>query len=243
MNKLLPSVSILTITQWKRNTQLRQLVNIINLQTYKNIQEWVIVEGGGYDSSTILLNETFIKNELPKLTNIPIKYVQYSGTDFATMYNMGNDACEKDIIVIMEDDDFYFSDRVSHVVDKFNLNPSFDLAGCSGILVYFQDDNTLQKFNDFGYYHSCNHALAYKKEYLLKNRYKSNGFSIEPSFLNNYTSPMLQLNPYKTIIKINHRDNTFNWVPLKEIWIENKQLRKIHKYPKQLLNYLSELNN
>lgn len=242
MDQLLPSVSILTITQWKRNTHLKQLANIINVQTYKNIQEWIIVEGGGYDHSTVLLNETFVKNELPKLTNIPIKYVKYSGTDFATMYNFGNDACEKDIIVIMEDDDFYFSDRISHVVNEFELNPCYNLAGCSGILMYFLDDNTLYKFNGFSPNHSCNHALAYKKEYLLENRYKSNGFKIEPSFLNNFTSPMLQLNPYKTIVKINHNDNTFNCALLKEIWIKNKSMYKINNCPKEFICYLSEVD-
>jgi hypothetical protein len=45
MSKKNPTVSIITITQYKRAGCLKILKDIIKDQTYKNIIEWVLVEG------------------------------------------------------------------------------------------------------------------------------------------------------------------------------------------------------
>ena len=45
MNTIIPSVSIITITQYGRIESLTLLFDLIQSQTYPNIQEWIIVEG------------------------------------------------------------------------------------------------------------------------------------------------------------------------------------------------------
>jgi hypothetical protein len=65
------SVSIVTINQLKRRDTIKITAELINSQSYKNIIEWVIVEGSK-NLEDSMVNEI----ETNKLScNIPIKYI------------------------------------------------------------------------------------------------------------------------------------------------------------------------
>ena len=66
-----PTVSILTINQIKRQETIVLTTEHINNQTYKNIIEWVIVEGSK-NLEDCLENEKFI-NQLKSV--VPIVYI------------------------------------------------------------------------------------------------------------------------------------------------------------------------
>ncbi len=207
------SVSIITITQLSRNKCLQNLKILIENQDYPNIIEWIIVEGSKSEVDAIE-NHFNILQLQKNFKKIPIKYIEYDNSSFAELHNKANSNCNGDIIVIMEDDDYYPPTRISHAVEKL-INSNYLIAGCSGIYMFVFKTNKLYKFRQFGKYHSCNHAFAYKKEYLHNHKFNydlltdNSAYKIEPSFTNNFTEPMIQLDPLKTIIHSIHSNNTF----------------------------------
>jgi glycosyltransferase involved in cell wall biosynthesis len=200
------SVSLVTITQLIRSDCLLNLLELIKLQTYKNIIEWVIVEGSKTKEDADINKEKISKIESP----VKIVYVEYTGKRLSDLRNLSNDTCTGDIIVCMDDDDYYPPDRVEHAVESLEKSSCL-IAGCSDIYMYEYFMGKLYKFKGFHQNHSTNNCMAYKKEYLKNHRYESNLImSEEKSFTNNFSEPMVQLISKKCIIVSSHDFNTFN---------------------------------
>jgi glycosyltransferase involved in cell wall biosynthesis len=233
------SVSILTVTQFSRRESLKILVEIIKRQDYKNIKEWVISEGSPTEELASF-NHIEIKKIIENF-HLPIVYIEYKeGKSFSDMYNSGNDSCSGDIIVVMEDDDYYPPSRVSHAVEELDKSEK-KIAGCSDILMYCYNTDIFYKFRSFGENHTCNHAMAYKREYLENHRFGSTifslvpKFSIERTFTNSYTEPIIQLDPYKTIIVSTHKANTLKRD--EQTWINQEVIKKVDE---NILYYIPE---
>ena len=213
MNK---TVSIITITQYSRYKCLEILKEHIKNQTYKNIIEWVIVEGSK-TIEDVKLNCKLIKNMIEKSDlGIKIIYIEKGNPNIklGELRNIGNNRCNGDITVCMDDDDYYPINRVEHAVEKLNESDAL-IAGCTEILVYDYNLRKLFKFKEIGKFHSTNGAMAWKKEYLLKNSHDINAITGEEnSFTKNFTEKMIQLDSYKTIIACTHSINSFNKKPL-----------------------------
>jgi glycosyltransferase involved in cell wall biosynthesis len=212
-NKKEISVSIITITQNKRFECIKILFDMIKNQTYTNIIEWVITEGSK-NNDDAAENEKNIKelieqrhNEL----NFPIIYIKKEkNVKLGELRNIGNKSCTGDITVCMDDDDYYFSDRIEHIVKKLS-NSNCKIAGCSNHLMYDYDLNILVQMKSLGQYHSINSCMAWKKEYLLTNTHDSEKeFGEEQSFTKNFTEPMVQLDPFSTVILSSHSSNTYS---------------------------------
>ena len=87
-----PTVSIVTITQLKRFPCLEVLRDMIKEQTYKNIIEWVLVEGSPLESEWAE-NASKIQ-ELKSTIDIPILYIEKKpGEKLGALRNKGNKAC------------------------------------------------------------------------------------------------------------------------------------------------------
>jgi hypothetical protein len=234
------TASIITISQLVRFECLKNLYELIKLQTYKNILEWVIVEGSK-NKEDGEKNKTNIQN-LIKTSELKCKivYVEYTGKKLSDLRNLGNTTCKGDIIVCMDDDDYYPSERVSHAVESLQ-NSSALLAGCSDIYLYEFFMNKLYKFKGFHQNHSTNNCMAFKREYLLNHRHESGlEMSEEKSFTNNYVEPMVQLISKKCIIVSSHNFNTFN---KREICIGgsfgiNPSLAEVNDHP--ITSYIPE---
>ncbi len=96
-------------------------------------------------------------------------------------------------------------------MSKFNENPTINVAGTSLMYFYFEDDNSIWKLGPFGPNHSTNGPLAYRKIYAMSHKYDEEVKQTEePSFLNNFTEPMIQLDPMKSILVTVHNTNTVN---------------------------------
>lgn len=203
------SVSIVTITQIARFNCLLILKEMIEEQTYKNILEWVIVEGSQTEEHANL-NKTNIE-QLKAQTKINIKYVEYNGnTILGHLRNKSNDACSGDYIVCMDDDDYYPKERIEHAVSTLKASKNL-IAGCSGCMFYDYILDKQFKSRTLNANHSTNNCFAYKKEYLKNHNYdNTKTFAEEASFTNAFTEPMCQLNAKKTIIVSSHSLNTFN---------------------------------
>lgn len=211
----LPSVSIITITQLKRFECIKILFDLIKAQTYSNIIEWVIVEG-----SKLSLEAIENKNNITEFIKIietqsnikfKINYIEKDkDVKLGELRNIGNRKCQGEITVCMDDDDYYPPDRVEHAVNKLSNSP-YDIAGCSQHLMYDYDLNILVQMKSFGKYHSINSCMAWKKKYIETNSHESEKeFGEEQSFTKNFTNPMVQLDPFSTVILSSHSANTYS---------------------------------
>lgn len=219
------TVSLLTITQRSRNKCLKNLLDFILYQTYNNIIEWIIVEGSKTEKDAEE-NKEFIINEIMNKPHFHVKYIVYEeGSKLSDLRNRGNDSCKGDIIVCMDDDDYYPPKRVETSVAKLN-NSTKQIAGCSYAYMYHYNLNKLYKFKSFGKNHSTNNCFAYKKEYLLTHRHEA-GLDLgeEMSFTNGFSEPMIQLDSEDCIVISSHCSNTFDKTPL--CMKENNQIREI----------------
>ena len=215
-SRIKKTVSIITITQLNRFNCLLNLYELIKLQIYTNITEWVIVEGSSSKKDGEKNKEninTLLKTHYNLMcihSQIKIVYVEYTGLPLSDLRNIGNNKCSGNIIVCMDDDDYYPPERVSHAVKSLNNSP-YLIAGCSDIYMYEYFMGKLYKFKGFHRNHSTNNCMAFKREY-LQNHKHAEGLKMaeELSFTNNFTEPMVQLIPQKCIIVSSHNINTYN---------------------------------
>ena len=197
------SVSIITVTQLKRKDTILILFDLIRQQTWTNIIEWVIVEGSALESDGASNSEN-----IKKLDSKIINYIPWSGKKLGELRNMGNKMCTGDITVCMDDDDYYPPTRVEHAVKMLSASSCL-LAGCSAKYLYDYHLERLYKFKQFGPNHSTNDCMAWKKGYLGKHDSDASNAE-ESSFTKKFTEPMVQLDPFHTIVSNSHNQNTFD---------------------------------
>lgn len=201
-------VSILTITQLSRYDCLLILYDLIKSQTYENILEWVIVEGSQNEIDGEK-NKRNIQNIINNhRMDFNIVYIDYTNQKLSDLRNLGNDTCNGDIIVCMDDDDYYPRERIKHAVESLEKSSCL-IAGCSAVYLYEFGLQKLYKSILISSNHSTNNVMAYRREYLINHRHESGlSMSEEASFTNNFTEPMVQLKSKKSIIVSSHSSNT-----------------------------------
>ena len=206
------TVSIVTITQLKRFECLEILHDMIKDQTYKNIIEWVIVEGSKSEEDALKNSENIKKLKENSTLPFTILYLEKENVKLGELRNRGNKACSGEITVVMDDDDYYPITRVEHAVEKLlTAGPSVNIAGCSAMYIYDYCLEKLYKFHGFGPNHSINSCMAWKKKYLEKNSQDpEKDCGEEPSFTKTWTEKMVQLDPEHTVVQSSHTGNTFN---------------------------------
>lgn len=201
-------VSIVTVTQWSRRDFLPILADMIRGQTYKSILEWVIVEGSRTEADG-RQNAAFIEDSIRPSMPFPVHYVPYKGNPkIGFLRNQGNRVCQGDVVVCMDDDDYYFPTRVQHAVEELSMSRR-KLAGCSALILYDWNLDKLYKFRGFGPNHSTNACMAWKQQY-VKNHDDTKETAEEASFTDNFTTPMIQLDPFQVMVVNSHSQNTFN---------------------------------
>ncbi|XWV26647.1 hypothetical protein QJ857_gp0413 [Tupanvirus soda lake] len=204
------SVSIVTISQYSRIEFLKILSKCIKNQDYQNIIEWIIV-----DTSHVGYNKTdedlsLFVEEINNEKFIKIVYFKSIKETIGGWRNESSLLVSGDIVVCMDDDDYYPPQRVSHAVESLK-DKNVLLAGCDKMYFYDIHYKKFYQFNGFGKTHSTNNCFAYWKEYLAKHKYDENTHNAEEnSFTNNFTEPMIQLEPDKTILHFSHDTNTYN---------------------------------
>ena len=199
-----PFVSVLTPT-YNRRKFINAAIECYKQQTYpKDRMEWVILDDGTdkvedlfAEASKTIPNIVYIKNDEKLL--------------IGQKRNLLNQHAKGDIMVAMDDDDFYPPDRVSHAVQKFAQNPRIDLAGSSEMYLYFRTDGRIVKAGPYGPNHCTNGTMCYRRRYMLTHKYdETQTHAEEKSFLEDYKNPMIQLDPLKCILVMCHSDNTFD---------------------------------
>lgn len=198
----LPTISICTLT-YNRPSRLKQLLRCIESQDYPlNQVEWLVLDDSeSYSGSLDLSSETKLR----------IKYQRINGKlTLGKKRNLSHRLCDGEVIVYMDDDDFYFPTRISHAVKTLEES-GLELAGCTVLPIYFEHDEQLWISGPFDQNHATANTFAMTREFARTNRYNNeSSCNEEKEFLDNYTKPMAQLNPWETIVCISHESNTFD---------------------------------
>jgi glycosyltransferase involved in cell wall biosynthesis len=209
---LKPFVSLCTPT-FNRRPFIPFMIKCFEHQTYpKDRIEWIIIDDG---TDPI---EDLVK-DIPQ-----VKYFYYEEKMLlGQKRNLMHTKCSGDIIVYMDDDDYYPPERISHAVETLQNNPSYLIAGSSEMHIYFDSRDAVFQCGPYKPYHSTAATFAFKKELLLETKYDDNiALSEEQKFTKSYTIPLVQLDTLKSILVFSHRHNSLN----KEKLLENPQQTK-----------------
>ena len=195
-----PFVSICTPT-FNRRPFIPAMIECFNHQIYpKDRMEWIIIDDGTDKIEDLVV-------DIPQ-----VKYIKHDKKMvLGKKRNLLHEAAKGDIIVYMDDDDYYPPERVSHAVTMLQSHPSALCAGASEIYIYFKHINQMIQFGPYGPTHATAGTFAFRRELLNDHRYQDTAaLAEERAFLNGYTVPFVQLEPKKTILVFSHEHNTFD---------------------------------
>lgn len=208
----MPNVSICTPT-FNRRPFFEGLLKCVQSQDYPHSKiEWIIVDDGTDKVEDILLDE----KTRSMLGEITIRYFYVDKKmDLGKKRNMMHEKCcfkgDEDIIVYMDDDDYYPSERVSHSVKKLTQDKKALCGGSSELFLWFNVLNKMYKFGPYGPNHATAGTFAFKRKLLKDTSYENDAvLAEEKHFLKNYTIPFVQFDPFKTILVVSHEQNTFD---------------------------------
>jgi glycosyltransferase involved in cell wall biosynthesis len=151
--------------------------------------------------------------------------------------NLMHTKCSGDIIVYMDDDDYYPPERISHAVETLQQNPTFLLAGSSEMHIYFNSKNAMYQCGPYIQNHSTAATFAFKKALLSQTSYdENNAVAEEKNFTKGYTIPLIQLDPLKSILVFSHKHNSLN----KEKLLINPEQSKIIMSPYNVDDFVKD---
>jgi len=213
-----PYVTICTLTH-NREKYVRRLQKCVEAQDYPLEKiEWLIL-----DDST----QYTYALEITSTTGIKIKYQRTKEKlKLGAKRNLAHKLCSGDFIVYMDDDDFYHPQRVKHAVERLTQEGK-EIAGSTSLLIFYLHDKTLWLSGPFGPNHATAGTFAMTRRFSQSHFYDNNSAcNEEKEFLDNYTIPMAQLAPEKTMVCISHESNTFDKKKMR-VQGETPRMRKV----------------
>lgn len=192
-------VSVCTPT-FNRRPFIPVIIKCFEHQTYpRDRMEWIIIDDGTDKIEDLVAHLPYVKY---------FKYDQKM--TLGKKRNLLNEKAKGDIIVYMDDDDYYPPDRVKHAVEKLRGSKSL-CAGSSAMFIYFKHINKILQFGPYGLNHATAATFAFKKELLQKTKFdEESSIAEERKFLKEYTIPFVQLESIKTILVFSHNHNSFD---------------------------------
>ena len=223
---MVPFVSVCTPT-FNRRPFWEYTIKCFQHQDYpSNRIEWIIIDDG-----TDLIEDL--------VTNISqVKYYKYdTKMTLGKKRNLMHEKSRGDIIVYMDDDDYYPPERISHAVNMLTTHPSALCAGSSEIYIWFKHIEQMYQFGPYGPNHATAGTFAFKRELLKDHKYEEHAaLAEEKAFLKNYSVPFVQLEPKKTILVFSHNQNTFD----KKRLLENGENRFQKKSDKTVDEFVKQ---
>ena len=196
----MPFVSICTPT-FNRRPFWEYTIKCFNHQDYpKDKMEWIIIDDGTDKIEDLVCNIE------------QVKYFYYSQKmPLGKKRNLMHSKSKGDIIVYMDDDDYYPPERVSHAVNMLVTHPNALCAGASEIYIWFKHIQKMFQFGPYSPSHATAGTFAFKRELLKDHKYDDHAaLAEEKAFLKDYSVPFVQLEPKKTILVFSHIHNTFD---------------------------------
>jgi glycosyltransferase involved in cell wall biosynthesis len=206
-----PFVSVCTPT-YNRRKFLPFLIKNFKAQTYpKQLIEWIVIDDG----------EDCVRDLFEGVECV--KYFRYeTKMKLGRKRNLMHEKCKGEILVYMDDDDYYPPERINHAVNRLRSRPGALAAGSSRMYIYFKHIDKIWHFGPYGPNHSTAGTFAFWRILLNQTSYDDEkDMAEEKGFLKNYTIPFVQLDPLKTILVFSHDNNTFD----KKTLIKNPNLK------------------
>jgi glycosyltransferase involved in cell wall biosynthesis len=221
-----PFVSICTPT-YNRNEFIPKLIENFKKQTYpQDLMEWIVVDDG----------EVPVGPLFEGMDNVKYFY-QKEKMKLGRKRNYMHEKTKGEIIIYMDDDDYYPPDRVAHAVNRLRGRPEALAGGSSIIHIYFKDRKEIYEFGPYGPRHATAGTFAFKRELLSQTKYDDDAeLAEEKQFLKNYTIPFVQLDPRKCILCFAHDKNTFD----KRKLLDNPHPDYVRKTKLTLPNFIKD---
>lgn len=220
-----PKVSVCTPT-YNRRPFIPYAIKNFTRQTYPmDKMEWVVVDDG----------TDCIEDCLKDVPNVKYFRVEEK-MPIGKKRNYMHSKCTGDIIVYMDDDDFYPKERVMHAVDGLR-EPKIMCTGSSNMFMHYNHINTIYELGPYGPKHSTAGTFAFKKHLLNFSSYNEEAeYAEEKGFLHNYTVPFSQLNPMKTILVFSHEYNTFD----KKRLLQQRESKYLKRSDKKIEEFIED---
>ena len=220
----LPLVSVCTPT-YNRRPFIEAAKKCFQRQTYPAEKlEWIVIDDGTDPVLDLLQNE-------PR-----VKYTRlHDKLSLGEKRNLMHRKAQGDIIVYMDDDDYYPPERVEHAVQSLIRGP-YEMAGASVIYIWFHETEEMYCFGPYNPNHCTAGTFAFKKSWLKKHKYNDEkALAEEKDFLNDYKDPVYQLDPTKVILCISHSHNTFDKRKLLKNIEGNRTLKRSDLKPEDFI--------
>ena len=224
--KKYPFVSVCTPT-FNRRPFINAMIKCFNHQDYPHDRmEWIIIDDGTDPVEDMIASH-------PR-----VKYFKYdTKMTLGKKRNLLHEKSRGEILVYMDDDDYYPPQRVSHAVEMLVSHPDALCAGSSEIYIYFKHIGQMKRFGPYGPNHATAGTFAFKRKLLKNNRYNDDAcLAEERAFLKDYTVPFVQLNPMKVILVFSHDHNTFD----KRKLLVNANPDIVRDSPKKVMDFIKD---
>lgn len=199
----LPLVSLCTPTR-DRLRFLPLLSRCIEQQTYpRSRMEWVVVDDGIESAEELC-------GRFPSMCYLRLDPAA-GPAPLGRKRNLTHALATGDILVDLDDDDYYPPSRVAHAVETLLANPGKLVAGAGITPVFFPDRDQVWLFGPYLANHATACTFAFRRELLSMTSYEDGvRCSEEKHFLKSYSIPMAMLDPSLTILAMSHPGNTFD---------------------------------
>ena len=224
--KKYPFVSVCTPT-FNRRPFINAMITCFNEQDYpQDRMEWIIIDDGTDPVEDLIASH-------PR-----VKYFKYdTKMTLGKKRNLLHEKSRGEILVYMDDDDYYPPKRVSHAVDMLVSHPEALCAGSSEIYIYFKHIKQMKRFGPYGPNHATAGTFAFKRKLLKQHKYNDDAcLAEERAFLNDYTVPFVQLDPMKVILVFSHEHNTFD----KRKLLVNANPDVVRDSPKKVMDFVKD---
>ena len=188
--------------------------------------EWIVIDDGTDPVEDLIASH-------PR-----VKYFKYeTKMTLGKKRNLLHEKSRGEILVYMDDDDYYPPQRVSHAVEMLVSHPEALCAGSSEIYIYFKHIGQMKRFGPYGPNHATAGTFAFKRKLLKNNQYNDDAcLAEERAFLKDYTVPFVQLNPMKVILVFSHEHNTFD----KRKLLVNANPDIVRDSPKKVMDFIKD---
>ena len=189
-------ISLLTVTQSQRLPFFVLCAKYVAAQTSKDVGEWIVVDGSQEPDDTF--EDRLRCIWIDRGVNIPIVFVRNDGgrkKTIGALRNLANRRATGDVLVWIDDDDYYGPGYVQYVADTLK-NSECLIAGCTKPYYYDLDWKCAFQYARGSSTLITNNCMAYKRVYLTNHAYdESVPHGEEYSFLNGLTEPIARLHP------------------------------------------------
>jgi glycosyltransferase involved in cell wall biosynthesis len=199
-----PTVSLLTPT-FNRRAFFAQCVRCVLQQDYpREKMEWIILDDG----------TDRVADMLPDPATHPwVRYVPLEERlPLGEKRNRLHALATGDVLLYVDDDDYYPPTRVSRSVDALLANPAAMAVGCSEIPVWFVNEDEVWFFGPYRPGHASCGTLAFRRAMVAGPAARacvpSAAYAEEQHLLNDWRVPLVQLDPRDIILCVAHGANT-----------------------------------